>query len=247
VDAAQAAEDTAQLENVPEYHECPICCESINPDMAVMRCRSTPIGHYFHAECMERWITVSRTNSPHSSPSCPMCRNDIEIHQHRLHDLLDSSVTHPQNTSGGADAATNGTLLNDQERNFFEAIATSLSSSSCTHGNGSSHDWAAVTWENVTWEDVKKAAYAGSLITCFGAGFYGAFSGDGDTESGEGSNGSRTARQRPIMNSTARTGLEILRLQMEMMPQAQRHVWALGLGIITGTLCREIRSWQQQA
>jgi WD40 repeat protein len=53
-----------------KYEECPICMEAMdNAEAMVLKCRNGP--HWFHLTCVENHML-----SPHSSRSCPICRND---------------------------------------------------------------------------------------------------------------------------------------------------------------------------
>lgn len=47
--------------------ECCVCSESYSEDTPMKR---TPCNHYFHTECLEKWLKVART--------CPLCRLDLE-------------------------------------------------------------------------------------------------------------------------------------------------------------------------
>eukprot|EP00397_Hematodinium_sp_SG-2012_P013080 GEMP01013272.1.p1 GENE.GEMP01013272.1~~GEMP01013272.1.p1 ORF type:complete len:411 (+),score=102.46 GEMP01013272.1:394-1626(+) len=69
-------------------NECPICMDAISTNAAV-RCLSEPC-HYFHNECLGRWIS----ECPNGVPSCPMCRQGIEIDAQVLAEYLrDANVT----------------------------------------------------------------------------------------------------------------------------------------------------------
>eukprot|EP00746_Dinoflagellata_sp_MGD_P009508 gnl/MRDRNA2_/MRDRNA2_119366_c0_seq1.p1 gnl/MRDRNA2_/MRDRNA2_119366_c0~~gnl/MRDRNA2_/MRDRNA2_119366_c0_seq1.p1 ORF type:complete len:341 (-),score=36.11 gnl/MRDRNA2_/MRDRNA2_119366_c0_seq1:108-1130(-) len=48
-------------------HECCVCSESYSPEVPM---KKTPCGHYFHTECLEKWLKVAKT--------CPLCRLDLE-------------------------------------------------------------------------------------------------------------------------------------------------------------------------
>lgn len=48
-------------------NECCVCSE---PYSAEMPMKKTPCKHYFHTECLEKWLKVART--------CPLCRLDLE-------------------------------------------------------------------------------------------------------------------------------------------------------------------------
>merc|ERR1719265_2693627 len=48
-------------------NECCVCSEEYTSATPMKR---TPCGHYFHTECLEKWLKVART--------CPLCRLDLE-------------------------------------------------------------------------------------------------------------------------------------------------------------------------
>lgn len=47
--------------------ECCCCSEEYTAGTSIMR---TPCSHYFHRECLARWLAVQHT--------CPLCRSDLE-------------------------------------------------------------------------------------------------------------------------------------------------------------------------
>eukprot|EP00747_Dinoflagellata_sp_TGD_P166535 gnl/TRDRNA2_/TRDRNA2_189450_c0_seq1.p1 gnl/TRDRNA2_/TRDRNA2_189450_c0~~gnl/TRDRNA2_/TRDRNA2_189450_c0_seq1.p1 ORF type:complete len:288 (+),score=34.84 gnl/TRDRNA2_/TRDRNA2_189450_c0_seq1:93-956(+) len=47
--------------------ECCCCCEPFDEQKEIKR---TPCDHYFHEECLGKWLRVSTT--------CPLCRNDLD-------------------------------------------------------------------------------------------------------------------------------------------------------------------------
>ncbi len=66
-----------QFSCAPKDFECPICCCSDN-NMAVVL---TECNHFYHLECVERWIEVRNT--------CPTCRNVMPTYTRKLvEDLL---------------------------------------------------------------------------------------------------------------------------------------------------------------
>jgi len=48
-------------------HECCVCSEAYSAEVPM---KKTPCNHYFHTECLEKWLKVART--------CPLCRMDLE-------------------------------------------------------------------------------------------------------------------------------------------------------------------------
>mmetsp|Transcript_66900 Transcript_66900/g.116415 ORF Transcript_66900/g.116415 Transcript_66900/m.116415 type:complete len:305 (-) Transcript_66900:87-1001(-) len=57
---------TEPSDNLPEP-ECCVCSEPFGPDKEIKR---TPCQHYFHEECLGRWLKMAK--------SCPLCRKDLE-------------------------------------------------------------------------------------------------------------------------------------------------------------------------
>lgn len=51
--------------------DCCCCSDAFGPDKEI---KKTPCGHYFHEECLGRWLRVSTT--------CPICRKDLEEAMH---------------------------------------------------------------------------------------------------------------------------------------------------------------------
>jgi len=47
--------------------ECCCCCEPFDAEREI---KKTPCTHYFHEECLEKWLRVSTT--------CPLCRKDLQ-------------------------------------------------------------------------------------------------------------------------------------------------------------------------
>jgi hypothetical protein len=48
--------------------ECCCCQEPFGPDKAIKR---TSCQHYFHEECLEKWLKMATT--------CPICRLDLDL------------------------------------------------------------------------------------------------------------------------------------------------------------------------
>ena len=53
-----------RLKNDDEI-ECPICMEKLSGKLGHMKCK-----HYFHKECLDKWIKMSKNND------CPICRKN---------------------------------------------------------------------------------------------------------------------------------------------------------------------------
>jgi len=80
----------------PENTTCSICQEGLTRCVRLRHC-----GHFFHADCIEQWFTMS--------PRCPMCRHDIrgaeadsssgqsEVVNNRLETLLRTALGHIDN------------------------------------------------------------------------------------------------------------------------------------------------------
>lgn len=98
-----ATSTTATDETDESGHTCPICIDDINPAQAVMRCQSSPC-HYFHRHCLGSWIRQFQSSG---NPTCPMCRQGLDIHGGRLNDFL----------SGSASAN-----LSDEQRTFLQRL-----------------------------------------------------------------------------------------------------------------------------
>jgi hypothetical protein len=60
----QLAAATEHSVQTPENTTCSICQEGLTRGVRLRHC-----GHFFHADCIGQWFTMS--------PRCPMCRNDI--------------------------------------------------------------------------------------------------------------------------------------------------------------------------
>lgn len=67
--------------------ECPICMDSIRNENSV-KCVSQP-PHYFHDACLGRWINQFRRGNP----SCPMCRQEIEVDTQLLSEYLNNPLS----------------------------------------------------------------------------------------------------------------------------------------------------------
>eukprot|EP00397_Hematodinium_sp_SG-2012_P013867 GEMP01014092.1.p1 GENE.GEMP01014092.1~~GEMP01014092.1.p1 ORF type:complete len:352 (+),score=51.50 GEMP01014092.1:118-1173(+) len=48
---------------------CSVCLDDFSPATTVVK--KTPCGHYFHLQCIDKWLQVSR--------HCPICRTDIVL------------------------------------------------------------------------------------------------------------------------------------------------------------------------
>lgn len=66
--------------------ECCICTETFFPESEIKR---TTCQHYFHGECLGKWLRVSTT--------CPLCRTDLQV----------STLGHDASTSAAAAASHN--------------------------------------------------------------------------------------------------------------------------------------------
>ena len=57
--------------------ECPIClCDFEHGE----ELRRLPCGHFFHRECVDRWVLAKRTDATRSSRPqivCPLCHQDV--------------------------------------------------------------------------------------------------------------------------------------------------------------------------
>jgi len=60
----QLAAGTEHSVQAPENTICSICQEGLTRGVRLRHC-----GHFFHADCIGQWFTMS--------PRCPMCRHDI--------------------------------------------------------------------------------------------------------------------------------------------------------------------------
>jgi hypothetical protein len=60
----QLATGTEHSVQAPENTTCSICQEGMTRGVRLRHC-----GHFFHADCIDQWFTMS--------PRCPMCRHDI--------------------------------------------------------------------------------------------------------------------------------------------------------------------------
>mmetsp|Transcript_39026 Transcript_39026/g.84298 ORF Transcript_39026/g.84298 Transcript_39026/m.84298 type:complete len:445 (+) Transcript_39026:233-1567(+) len=75
----------ADAEHRLEQENCPICQEAMSANGgAVARCAGTGgVCHHFHAECLGLWVSSRRAEN--DTPTCPVCRGDLEINGRRLH------------------------------------------------------------------------------------------------------------------------------------------------------------------
>jgi len=70
-----------------ELGDCAICCESLSPSDAAMRCSGQGGSyHYGHAKCLAEWIQRCRANS--TTPTCPTCRGPLQMNRRRLNDFM---------------------------------------------------------------------------------------------------------------------------------------------------------------
>eukprot|EP00392_Amoebophrya_sp_AT5.2_P009793 g9821.t1 len=152
------------LNEVPEQQgseedlECPICMDSIQKEAAAMRCANK---HYCHAQCLCQWIQSCRRQR--ITPTCPICRAEVQFHARNLKDYLDASRNDGgTSSSAGGDGAkgnTNAaTSMDEEERGFFETIYNNLEQQE--NGDG----WGGVSWENVEW--------GAGLLAWLGIGFF---------------------------------------------------------------------------
>jgi len=104
-----------------EFDDCPICLEPISATSAVMRCRTRPRPHYFHAHCLQAWAKAAQAN-------CPMCRGEVEFNVQNLGRFIQGSREE--------------NILTEGELGFLESIYKSV--------EDKAHEgWAKCTWENV--------------------------------------------------------------------------------------------------
>jgi hypothetical protein len=92
----QLAAGTEHSVQAPENTTCSICQEGLTRGERLRHC-----GHFFHADCIGQWFTMS--------PRCPMCRHDIrgaeadsssdrsEVVNNRLESLLRTALGHIDN------------------------------------------------------------------------------------------------------------------------------------------------------
>lgn len=88
--------------------ECCICTVAFDSTEAIKR---TPCQHYFHEECLKKWLKAAKT--------CPLCRQD-----------LDTSLTSDRSdgrASGKNESTTLNTALRSLEREEAEGRARPLS------------------------------------------------------------------------------------------------------------------------
>jgi len=71
----------------PICNDCPICLSAIEPCDAAMRCAGDGgLHHYFHSDCMLKWVDECRTGL--SAADCPICRGQIQFHVQRIEQFL---------------------------------------------------------------------------------------------------------------------------------------------------------------
>jgi len=92
----QLATGTEHSVQAPENTTCSICQEGMTRGVRLRHC-----GHFFHADCIGQWFTMS--------PRCPMCRHDVrgpeaesssdqsEVVNNRLETLLRNALGHIDN------------------------------------------------------------------------------------------------------------------------------------------------------
>jgi len=51
--------------------ECSVCLGEFAPGEVVKR---LPCDHFFHQECIDRWLVHTVDNNAHALPSCPLCK-----------------------------------------------------------------------------------------------------------------------------------------------------------------------------
>jgi len=106
---------------VEQHDDCPICLDPIEASSAVMRCKTRPRPHYFHAPCLQAWARAAQAN-------CPMCRNQVEFNVQNL-----GSYIHEASTSN---------TLTQGELGFLKNVYKNLE-------NKAHEGWAHCTWDNV--------------------------------------------------------------------------------------------------
>lgn len=116
-----ATEAKNQRPEQEEHDDCPICLDPITATSAVMRCRTKPRPHYFHAECLQAWARAAQAN-------CPMCRGEVEFNVQNLGRFIQGS--------------RGGNTLTQGELGFLENIYKSVE-------DKAQQGWAHCTWENV--------------------------------------------------------------------------------------------------
>merc|ERR1719410_3357054 len=135
--------------------DCPICYEAILARDSAMRCAGDAgVHHYFHKDCLGRWIQSCRANC--SGATCPVCRGRVQVNISSLAAFLES----PQ-----ADA------LPEADRGFLQQLfdrARATVGMSC----GNDDVWA----DPFTTEEMSNFAMLG-LVSA--AGFWSGFSEDG--------------------------------------------------------------------
>jgi len=135
----------------PDAGDCPICYEAILARDAAMRCAGDAgVHHYFHKECLGRWIQSCRANC--SGATCPVCRGTVQVNISSLAAFLES----PQ-----ADA------LPEADRGFLQQL---FDRARATVGMSCGNDvWA----DPFTPEELSNVAMLGFATT---AGFWSGFS-----------------------------------------------------------------------
>ncbi|CAE7393888.1 unnamed protein product [Symbiodinium sp. CCMP2456] len=92
-----------------EHGECPICLEAIHPGEAAMRCAGQGgVHHYFHAHCLQSWVSSCRLGR---EATCPVCRGQLQMNGQRLQAFL----------NGEASAS-----LSEDDRTYLQNIADGL-------------------------------------------------------------------------------------------------------------------------
>jgi len=92
-----------------EHGECPICFEAIHPGEAAMRCAGQGgVHHYFHAHCLQSWVSSCRYGR---EATCPVCRGQLQMNGQRLQAFL----------NGEASAS-----LSEDDRSYLQNIADGL-------------------------------------------------------------------------------------------------------------------------
>lgn len=66
-DPSMFASDEKENDDRPACECC--CCQEKFDDVKAIK--KTPCGHYFHEECLEKWLKVACT--------CPICRLDLDL------------------------------------------------------------------------------------------------------------------------------------------------------------------------
>lgn len=120
-----------------EVGDCAICCESLNPSDAAMRCTGEGgTHHYAHAKCLAEWVQRCRANS--ATPTCPTCRGPLQMNRRNLRDFLQQR--------GSASAATS------QARRRVSAEDSEL-----LHGmlrQREEHAGNDDEWEKIEWDEI---------------------------------------------------------------------------------------------